>query len=413
MKGGPPTRRSTLIVAMAAVVLAFVATQAPPANVRPRAADADAIARIARVNVSTAGRQANRATFMAVLSASGRYVAFVSGATDLVRGDHNRTLDVFVRSLRAGRTARVSVSSHGRESNGPSMKPSISTNGRIVAFPSFATDLVANDRNGFEDVFVRNRATGTTRRVSVGLSREANGDSRASLVSADGKVVAFSSGASNLVYGDWNDSPDVFLFDRADHRTTRVSVGDVGEASDRSEASSIDAHGRVIGFRSYAPNLVPHDSNGQADVFVYDRRDDLTQRVNVSTRGYQADAATFRGTVSGNARFVGFRSRANNLVRGDTNRALDVFVHDRRTGRTTRVSVASDGSQADARGFHRSQRDSAFMSRPFLSANGRFAAFTSRASNLVEGDTNRRSDVFVHDLRTGRTIRVSLAADGY
>src|SRR5262249_22126001 len=158
-------------------------------------------------------------------------------------------------------------------------------------------------------------------------------------------------------------------------------------------------------FRSYAPNLVTDDSNGVADVFVYDRGTAETERVNVSSLGAEADAATFRGMVSGDGRFVGFRSRANNLVPGDTNDALDVFVHDRVTGLTTRVSVASDGTQADARGFDGPDRGSAFMSRPFLSANGRYAAFTSRAPNLVEDDHNEKADVFVHDLWTGRTIR--------
>jgi hypothetical protein len=116
--------------------------------------------------------------------------------------------------------------------------------------------------------------------------------------------------------------------------------------------------------------------------------------------------------VSGNGRFVGFRSRANNLVPYDTNDALDVFVHDRLLGLTTRVSVSSSGVQANAAGLARSFRGSMFMSRPFLSANGRYAAFTSRAANLVADDTNGKSDVFVHDLWTGRTIRVSLTSSG-
>ena len=132
----------------------------------------------------------------------------------------------------------------------------------------------------------------------------------------------------------------------------------------------------------------------------------------MSSRGVEADGVTFRGMVSGTGRFVGFRSRASNLVPDDTNNALDVFVYDRLRGKTTRVSVATDGAQADADGFRRSLRENTFMSRPFLSANGRFVAFTSRAPNLVEGDLNGMSDVFVHDLVTGRTTRVSVSADG-
>ena len=406
------TRRWMSAVVVTCTVLAAVAAHAGRGTVTARASDAGSILGTARVDVSNAGIQADGPSSQAVLSASGRYVAFVSGATNLVPHDRNRTCDVFVRDLRTATTSRASISSRGVESDGVSGKPSISADGRIVAFPSAATNLVPGDRNGFQDVFLRDRATGTTERVSVGRKGDANGASLASLVSADGKVVAYSSDASNLVPGDRNWALDVFLTRRADGRTTRVSVGDVGESWDRSEASSIDADGRVVAFRSYAPNLVFGDWNGLADVFVRARGSAWTERVNVSTEGKAADGATFRGMLSGDGRYVGFRSRADNLVPGDTNEALDVFVRDRVTGTTRRVSVASDGTEADASDFDHGWRASFFMSRPFLSENGRYAAFTSRAPNLVEGDDNGKADVFVHDLWTGRTIRVSLTADG-
>jgi Tol biopolymer transport system component len=410
---GRSIRASMVAVSVVALVVAFVGAQASRGNLRPRAVDADAIARIVRVNVGPSGAQANRSTTGAVLSASGRYVAFVSGATHLVRDDSNGTRDVFVRDLRTSWTSRVSLSSTESESNGPSAKPSISADGSVVAFPSSATNLVADDDNDLQDVFVRDRARGTTERASIGATGEADGASLAALVSANGRTVVFSSDASNLARGDRNGALDVFVVDRTKHMTTtRIGVSADGASADRSEASSVDSRGRVVGFRSYAPSLVPHDSNGLADVFTYDRRADVIQRVNVSTVGDEADAATFRGMVSGSGRFVGFRSRANNLVPGDTNDALDVFVHDRLLGLTTRVSVSSAGAEANAAGLRRSSRGSMFMSRPFLSANGRYAAFTSRAANLVVGDTNGTSDVFVHDLWTGRTIRVSLTVHG-
>jgi Tol biopolymer transport system component len=373
--------------------------------------DADAILSIARVNLGPGGAQADAPTVGAVLSARGRHVAFVSAATTLAPGDRNRTRDVFVRNLRTARTSRVSVSSTALESDGPSEKPSLSADGRVVAFPSSATNLVTGDRNGFQDVFVRDLAAETTVRLRAGW-QEPDGRSLASLVSADGNAVVFSSEASNLVPGDRNGALDVFLADTAGSRITRVSVGSNGEAADRSEASSVDAHGRVVGFRSYAANLVADDWNGLADVFVHDARAALTERVNVSTVGVEADAVTFRGMLSGDGRFVGFRSRARDLVPADTNDALDVFVHDRLTGETRRVSVSGEGAQADATGVDRPSRWSMFMSRPFLSADGRYAAFTSRAPNLVADDRNGRADVFVHDLWTKRTIRVSLTANG-
>jgi Tol biopolymer transport system component len=373
--------------------------------------DADAILLTARVSLGLNGAQADAPAFGAVLSARGHHVAFVSGASALVPGDLNGVRDVFVHDLRTARTSRASVSSTGAEANGPSEKPSLSADGRVVAFPSSASNLVADDRSEFQDVFVHDRQAGTTVRLRADRE-EPDGPSLASLVSADGSAVVFSSEASNLVPGDRNGALDVFLADPAGRRITRVSVGEHGEATDRSEASSIDAHGRVVGFRSYAANLVADDSNGLADVFVYDARAALTERVNLSTVGAEADAVTFRGMLSGDGRFVGFRSRARDLVTGDTNDALDVFVHDRLTGETRRVSVSSDGAQADATGFDRPSRWSRFMSRPFLSADGRYAAFTSRASNLVPDDRNDKPDVFVHDLWTGRTIRVSLTANG-
>ena len=404
--------RGTSVVVAVCMTLAAVAAHAGRGSVATRADDADEIVRTARVDVSTAGAQAHRSSSQAVLSATGRYVAFVSRAANLVPGDLNRVLDVFVRDLSTSRTERVSVSTSGVESDGPSGKPSISADGRIVAFPSAATNLVPTDHNGFQDIFVRDRARGVTERLSVGRAGESNGASLASLVSADGSVVAYSSEGTNLVSDDRNGALDVFLTDTASRRTTRASVGELGESADRSEASSIDADGRVVAFRSFAPNLVPDDWNGLADVFVHDRGSAWTERVNVSSVGAEADGATFRGMLSGDGRYVGFRSRADNLVAGDTNDAHDVFVRDRTTGVTVRVSVASDGTQADASGFDHGGRASRFMSRPFLSANGRYAAFTSRAPNLVEGDRNGKSDVFVHDLWTGRTIRVSLTADG-
>jgi Tol biopolymer transport system component len=404
-----PTRSRGLIAT--AVVFAVLVGHARSGAVGPTI-DTTWVVRTTRANVSTAGRESNGSTFGAVVSANGRYVAFASAASTLVPKDRNETSDVFVHDLRSRRTIRASISSAGVESNGPSLKPSISENGRIVAFPSWAANLVRGDRNRTEDVFVRDQGGRTTRRVSRAVRGEPNGPSRAALVSADGRIVVFSSEASNLVPADLNETLDVFVTETTNRRTTRVSAGARGRAVGRSEASSVDADGGVVSFRSFAPNLVPGDRNKLADVFVVDRHAQTTERVNVSSGGRQANRPTFRGMVSGNGRFVGFRSRASNLVPGDTNHALDVFVHDRVTGHTTRVSVASDDSEADASGFERWVRNNLFTSRPFLSANGRYAAFSSRAPNLVHGDRNGNADVFVHDLRTGRTIIVSAAPGG-
>jgi len=407
-------RRWTTWVAngLGAATAVVLLAQAQAEPVSAHVLDEDVVLRVSRANLSTRGAEADGQTFGAVLGASGRFAAFASGATSLVPGDRNGVSDVFVRDLVRRRTGRASIAPSGAESNGPSLKPSISADGSVVAFPSSATNLVPDDRNGVPDVFVRDRAAGITTRIGTGRKGEADAASLAALVSANGRTIAFSSDASNLVPSDRNGTMDVFLTDRVTGQTRRVSVGPFGESPDRSEASSIDARGLVVAFRSYATNLVYGDWNGKADVFVFDRRNGLTERVNVSSTGVEARAATFRGVVSGDGRFVGFRSRASNLVPQDTNHALDAFVHDRWTGATTRISIAADGEEADARGFDRSTRRSLFMSRPFLSADGRYAAFTSRASDLVPDDRNGVSDVFVRDLLTGTTARVSVSAAG-
>jgi Tol biopolymer transport system component len=407
------TRRPAWIVGLlGAATAVLILAQARAEPVGAHVVAEDVVLGVDRANLSTQGAEAEGSTFGAALSASGRFVAFTSAATSLVPGDRNGKNDVFVRDLVRRRTWRASVSSSGAESDGHSKKPSISADGSVVAFPSSATNLVPGDRNGVPDVFVRDHVAGLTTRMSAGNEGEADALSLAALVSANGRTILFSSDASNLVPADDNGAMDVFVRDRVAGGISRVSVGPFGESASRSEASSIDARGHVVAFRSYAPNLVYGDRNGKADVFVFDRRTALMERVNVSSTGAEARAATFRGVISGDGRFVGFRSRAGNLVPGDTNKALDAFVHDRWTGVTTRISVASDGKEADAGGFDRPTRRNFFMSRPFLSEDGRYAAFTSRASNLVPDDRNGVSDVFVHDLLTGTTARVSVSADG-
>jgi Tol biopolymer transport system component len=298
-------------------------------------------------------------------------------------------------SVRAmpGNTTRVSVATGGGQANSGSFDPSISADGRYVAFVSAATNLVSGDTNNFQDIFVHDRQTGQTTRVSVASDgTQANGHSYAPSISADGRYVAFASLASNLVSGDTNGAWDVFVHDRQTGETTRVSV-----ASDGTQAigfffgssPSISADGRYVAFDSWATNLVSGDTNDKPDVFVHDRQTGQTTRVSVSSDGTQANGGPgWSGnpsSISADGRYVAFHSYADNLVSGDTNSATDIFVHDRQTGVTTRVSIASDGTQANG-----------FSASPSISADGRYVAFMSGATNLVSGDTNNDWDVFVH-----------------
>ena len=225
-------------------------------------------------------------------------------------------------------------------------------------------------------------------------------------ISADGRYVAFSSDAPNLVPGDTNDALDVFVHDRETGTTSRVSVDSAGtQAEGVSGFTSISADGRYVAFGSRAPNLVPGDTNDALDVFVHDRTTGTTSRVSVDSAGSQAEGGSAFTSISADGRYVAFGSAAPNLVPGDTNDALDVFVRDRETGTTSRVNVDSAGTQAEGvSGL--GNRDSS------ISADGRYVAFGSDAPNLVPGDTNDAQDIFVHDRERGTTSRVSVDSAG-
>jgi PKD repeat protein len=365
-----------------------------------------------RVSVARDGTEGNDDSQWAALSADGRYAAFDSSATDLVAEDTNGwALDVFVHDRLTGETELVSVASDGTQGNADSASPAISGDGRYVAFVSDATNLVSGDTNGYRDVFVHDRQTGQTTRVSLS-STGAQGNSWSGWpvsISADGRFVAFVAGASNLVSGDTNDLEDIFVRDRQTGQTERASVASDGsQANDLSYSPSITPEGRYVAFQSRASNLVAGDTNGYRDIFVRDRQAHLTERVSVASDGTQGnnacpgDAWPYRWpSISANGRYVAFFSWATNLVAGDTNGDPDVFVHDRQTGETTRVSVASDGTQGDLG-----------SESPAISADGRYVAFQSDANNLVPGEPIYCTEVYVHDRQTGQTERVSVDNDG-
>ncbi|MFO1048253.1 MAG: hypothetical protein U1E52_10195 [Geminicoccaceae bacterium] len=356
-----------------------------------------------RVSVSSSEAQGNDGSAAPAISAAGRFVAFDSGATNLVRGDTNGRPDVFVRDRQTGKTERMSISSSGSQSNGGSIEPVISADGRIVAFWSDAANLVTGDTNNKYDVFAHDRQTGKTERMSVSSSgAQSNGYSLNPAISADGRFVAFQSDANNLVPGDTNGEDDIFVHDRHTSKTQRVSISSGGAQGNwYSWNPTISADGRYVAFESVASNLVPADTNGTMDIFVHDRQTGQTRRVSISSSGAQGNGYSTEPAISADGRFVSFNSDSSNLVPVDTNGFDDIFVHDRQTGKTQRVSISSSGTQGND-----------FNYGPTLSANGRFVAFYSLATNLVPGDTNDAADVFVHDRRTGTTRRVSLNSSG-
>jgi Tol biopolymer transport system component len=358
-----------------------------------------------RVSVASDGTQGDNWSGSPAMSADGRYVAFRS-ASNLVPGDTNGYHDIYVHDRQTGNTTRVSVASDGTQGNeGSGVNPAISADGRYVAFISLANNLVPGDTNGWFDVFVHDRQTGDTTRVSVASDgTQGNGSSATPAISADGRYVAFFSYAFNLVPGDNNLFDDIFVHDTQTGQTTRVSVASDGtQGNDNSApAPAISADGRYVAFSSLATNLVPGDTDGYYDIFVHDRQTGQTARVSVASDGTQGNESSGLSAISADGRYVAFDSYASNLATGDANGYKDVFVHDRQTSQTTRVSVASDGTQGNgASGY-----------RHAISGDGRYVAFSSEASNLVPGDANGYEDVFVHDTQTGQTSRVSVASDG-
>jgi Tol biopolymer transport system component len=315
-------------------------------------------------------------------------VVFRSDASDLVAGDGNGKSDIFVRDLELGETTRVSVSVDGGDANDNSSTPSISADGRYVAFQSRATNLVLEPPpNNLDCVYVRDLLLGETVLAS-GAPGGVPADGAAGWpdISGDGRHVSFSSVATNIVPGDGNGLRDVFVRDLDAGLTVRASVDEAGgDPNGESQAASINHDGTHVAFISEATDLVSGDINSQDDIFVrFLPEPPSTGLVSVSSDGQQANDASSMPAISAGARYAAFRSSATNLVPGDNNNWSDVFLHDRWTGRTWRVSTDLLGNESNE-----------WSGLPSISPDDRFVAFESAASNLVPDDSNGVDDVFV------------------
>ena len=338
------------------------------------------------------------------ISDNGRFVAFDCYSDALGDGDANGQQDVLLRDLKTGTTTLVSLSSAGAQGNGFSGLTAISANGRFVAFESSATNLVDGDTNGTADIFVRDRKTGTTTRASVSSAGDqADGDSGGGLsLSSSGRFVAFQSDAGNLVPGDASGHIDIFVRDLKHGKTVRASVSSDGtEANNTCDSPVLSASGRFVAFETSADNLVAGDTNNKTDVFVHDLKTGKTTRASLGAAGAEGDQNSFDPAISANGRYVVFDSTSTTFVADDTNLLRDVFRRDLAKGLTARVSVGAGGTEAD---------DVSYLGKP--SANGRLVSFNSLATNLVEGDGNGVQDVFLADVKQGTTVRVSLGAGG-
>jgi uncharacterized repeat protein (TIGR01451 family) len=358
-----------------------------------------------------------------------------------------------------GFTELDSVSSAGVQGDRDSELPAVSADGRFVAFASLSDNLVPGDTNGAADIFVRDRLTGTTERVSVSSAgAQANGNSGlldgmgGPSISADGRYVAFDSEASNLVKGDTNGAPDIFVRDRLTETTERVSVASDGtQGNGDSTHPSISADGSRVAFGSFASNLVQPDTNFAQDVFVHDRTTGTTVRVSDAPDGSQGNNWSFSPDLNGNGHIVVFDSFASNLG-GDPNATVQVFLRNLDSGVLEPISAPGSTDflensndariSPDGRFVVFDQRSSTVAPRsivlvdrttgaseiesvndkrtlgnddsqtPVVSADGRFVFFASFASNLVGDDTNFKWDVFVRDRQARTTRRVSVGSNG-
>ncbi|MCU0464028.1 MAG: hypothetical protein MUF38_05625 [Anaerolineae bacterium] len=348
-----------------------------------------------RISISSTGVETRNAA-SPVMNSDGSIVAFWTDTGGLVPGDTNFAGDVFIRNRTNNTTERVSLGLGGvqtarTDNNLPTSYPQIGIDdsGNFIVYASDATNIEAPgvDTNNVVDVFLFNRFDRTTRKVSFGAPGSSNpqalGGSTNPTISGNGNFVAFRSVAPNIVNGDTNNQPDVFVWDRVANVSTRINVSSAGVQANVEDGSSdftLSDDGRYVAFESLATNLT---------------------RINIGLGGAQANADSSEPFISGSGNFVVFKSLASNLVAGDTNGVADIFIWRRSDGNISRVSVTSAGLEANGP-----------SATPVTNDNGRFIQFWSTATNLVEGDTNGFPDFFLHDRITGATTRINNNTSG-
>ena len=349
-----------------------------------------------RISVTTGGFHPGhgsnhrvRASERRTVSANGRFVVF-EGYSPLVKGQKQLENQIVLRDRKLGTTTLVSKSSKGKKANASSYNPQISANGRWIAFDSNASNLVPRDTNGVRDVFLHDTKTGKTTRVSVdsaGKQVTSTYGSTAPSLSANGRYVTFGSDAEGLAPGDMKRG-QAYIHDRVSKKTELVSVDSDGFAMYSMDFTSVSADGNVVAFVSLHRNSNPL-------MYVRDRKAG-------TTRSYMPDDLhrVYSPSISSDGRYIAMRTNAA-LDPNDTNKTDDVYVLDRTTGKHTLASKSSAGRVGNGKSLH-----------PTISANGRYVVFESVASNLVAKDSNKRDDVFRHDLRTGETVRVSVRNNG-
>ena len=356
-----------------------------------------------RVSVDSHGNESNGDSTEPSISGNGRFVAFTSAATNLAAECTNANAHIFIHNRATGGTTCASVNSNENQGNNDSSEPSISGNGRIVAFSSTATNLAADCTNGKSHIFLRNRNAGATSCASIDSNgNQGNDDSIASTISNDGRFVAFTSTATNLASACTNGHSHIFLRDRGAQETICISVdsnGNQGNGDSFDAAISNDNH--FVAYTSAATNLAAICTNGLNHILVYNRTTGQTTCASVNSNEQQSNDDSFLPTISNDGRFVAFQSSATTLAPECANAHFHIFLRNRGAGQTTCASVDSSGDQGN---------DDSFF--PSISDDGRFVAFYSAATNLASECTNGNSHIFRHGRLTRRTTCASVDASG-
>lgn len=382
----------------AALVLALVII---PAGIEALSPPDTRVKNLEIASVASGGAQGDGGSFFVTTSEDGRFVTFMSLAKNLAPeppGNVVNYTDVYLRDRLADKTYKVSKATDGGLTNEASLDPTISLDGRYVAYFSFASNLIYGDTNGQDwsrsglDVFVWDRLNGRNSRVSLDeRGKQINGNSIGT-ISPDGQYILFVSDG-RIFADDWNSNQPSALYLRNWHTGAieRISVAMGGGFPNQGPGlATISLDNRYVVFDSWASNLAPGDKNEEVDVFLYDRLTKTTTLVSRDANGRSANGRSVQSEISLDGKSITFLSTANNLVPGDTNNQTDIFVYDVETADISRVSKAENGAQANGS-----------SKEPSVCGNGRFISYTTEATNLFANDDNNQRDVIVYDRTNG------------
>jgi uncharacterized repeat protein (TIGR01451 family) len=392
-----------LLVVMAGLVL----------SVRAGGPGTIGVTNLERVSLGNGDVEGDGSSFFPYSSYDGRIVAFESWARnwayDGPSGSRN-WIDIFYRDRLTGYTQKITFDYYGQETaDNKSVDPTVTYDGRYIVYTSYATNLVPDDTNGsifFEDtgldVFMHDRVQNSTIRVSLNWQGQEIDGSSSGIITGDGRYIVFFSSGTNVIPGG-NELEHTYLFIRdwqtgAINQLLQTVDGQPPNGLSQHPAASYD--GRYIVYASSASNLVPNDLNGHSDIFYLDRQTGVQRRVTLGPNG-EANGPSGRPQISGDGRYIVFHSEATNLVANDTNGVSDIFLYEMATGALRRISVAGNGAQSNG-----------LSKEPSICHDGRFVSFTSAATNLVPGDVNGQRDVFVYGTANGQIRVVTANANG-